>query len=466
MSDELGGGGPVCLERDLLVLREEERLHAALDRSAGDENLANVRARGNLVHHIEEYLHDLLETFEGAAAHEKDVRCVDLNEVLVRVLPAALRRDVRDGPLEDLEERLLDALTGDVASDRRVVALPRDLVDLVDVDDAALRAVEIEVGGLDEPEEDVLDILADVSRLREAGRIGDRERYIEDPRERLGEERLATPGRSDEEDVRLPKLDVVDPVPGANTLVVVVDGDRKHALRLVLSDDILVEDFVDAPRARDLGAEGPRLRRLHELFVDDLAAEGDALVADVDALPRDELADLILALAAEGAAVGLTALRGGCHDLAGRHRLSSWLARVFLGLGDRDERLLADEDLVDETVLPSLLSAHEPITLGVALHLVLRLPGMVGEDLHELVDESLELFHLDQHVGGVAAEAAHPLVDHDARVRERVPLAFRAGGEQDGAHRGRLADANRVHRCLEVLHRVVDGESGGDDPTR
>src|SRR6266581_7991000 len=138
----------------------------------------------------------------------------------------------------------------------------------------------------------------------------------------------------------------------------VVDGDGEHALRLVLADDVLVEDLVDASRARDLRAEGPGLRRLHELFVHDLAAEGDALVADVDALTGDELADLILTLAAEGAAIGLTALRGGCHRLAGRHRLSGWLARHFVGLGDRDERLLADEDLIDEPVLARLFRAH------------------------------------------------------------------------------------------------------------
>ena len=36
----------------------------------------------------------------------------------------------------------------DVARDRRVVALARDLVDLVDVDDAALRALDVVVGVL------------------------------------------------------------------------------------------------------------------------------------------------------------------------------------------------------------------------------------------------------------------------------------------------------------------------------
>ena len=45
-------------------------------------------------------------------------------------------------------------------------------------------------------------------------------------------------------------------------------------------------------------------RRLEHLLFDDLLAEVDALVADVDALTRDQLADLLLALAAEAAAIG------------------------------------------------------------------------------------------------------------------------------------------------------------------
>jgi hypothetical protein len=44
-----------------------------------------------------------------------------------------------------------------------VVGLAADLVDLVDVDDAALRALDIVVGGLQQLQDDVLDILADVA---------------------------------------------------------------------------------------------------------------------------------------------------------------------------------------------------------------------------------------------------------------------------------------------------------------
>ncbi len=76
------------------------------------------------------------------------------------MLAAALGRHVGHGPLEDLEQRLLHALAGDVPGDRRVLALACDLVHLVDVDDAALALLDIVAGGLQQLEDDVLDVLA------------------------------------------------------------------------------------------------------------------------------------------------------------------------------------------------------------------------------------------------------------------------------------------------------------------
>jgi hypothetical protein len=80
---------------------------------------------------------------------------------------------------------------------------------------------------------------------------------------------------------------------------VVVDRDRQDLLRLLLTDDVVVQVLVDLYRLRkvveaDFGV-------LRELFFDDLVAEVDALVADVDAWARDELLHLLLALPAEGA---------------------------------------------------------------------------------------------------------------------------------------------------------------------
>jgi hypothetical protein len=80
---------------------------------------------------------------------------------------------------------------------------------------------------------------------------------------------------------------------------VVVDGDRERPLGVLLSDDVLVQDLVDLPRlGQVLQLEDGRRR---QLLVDDLVAEIDALVADVDAGAGDQLLDLPLRLAAEAA---------------------------------------------------------------------------------------------------------------------------------------------------------------------
>src|SRR5690606_726109 len=151
-------------------------------------------------------LDDVLDARERSAADEQDVGRVDLQEVLLRVLAAALGRDRGDRALEDLEQRLLHALARDVAGDRRVVALASDLVDLVDVDDPALGLLDVVIGVLQERDDDVLDVLTDVAGLGQAGRVGDRERDVQYTSEGLGEQGLAGAGRADQQDVALLQL--------------------------------------------------------------------------------------------------------------------------------------------------------------------------------------------------------------------------------------------------------------------
>jgi len=66
----------------------------------------------------------------------------------------------------------------------------------VDVDDPGLGLLDVEVGGLNELQEDVLDVLADVAGLRQRSRVGDRERHVEDAGERLRQERLPAARRA------------------------------------------------------------------------------------------------------------------------------------------------------------------------------------------------------------------------------------------------------------------------------
>src|SRR5256884_926625 len=246
-------------------------------------------------------LDDLLEPVERAAADEEDVPRVDLDVLLLRVLAAALRRYARDRALEDLEQRLLHALTRHVAGDARVLGLPGDLVDLVDVDDAALALGDVEVAGLEQPHQDVLDVLAHVAGFGERRRVGDREGHVQDARQRLGEQRLADARRADQHDVALVELDVVVAARvGVDALVMVVDRDGEGLLRPLLADHVLVQHLLDLGRGGDLRDGLGDLALL--VLRQDLVAEGDALITNVDRRTGNELPDRVLRLAAERAA--------------------------------------------------------------------------------------------------------------------------------------------------------------------
>ena len=158
--------------------------------------------------------------------------------------------------------------------------------------------------------ENVLDVFADVACFGQRRCIGDRERHIENARERLREQRLADAGRSDQQDVRLVELDlVIARRRGVDALVVIVDRDRQRLLRVLLPDHVLVEDVLDLVRRRDLS---DRLGNL-ALFVlsENLVAEGDALVANVDRRAGNELPDRVFRFAAERAAEVFIVGHGG-----------------------------------------------------------------------------------------------------------------------------------------------------------
>src|SRR5262249_28086440 len=138
----------------------------------------------------------LVETDERTAADEQDVGRVDLKELLVRVLAAALRGNVGHRAFENLEQRLLDALARDVAGDGGILVLAADLVDLVDIDDALLALFDVAAGRLQQLEDDVLDILAHIARFGERRRVDDREGDRQQLGERLREERLSGTGRA------------------------------------------------------------------------------------------------------------------------------------------------------------------------------------------------------------------------------------------------------------------------------
>ena len=243
---------------------------------------------------------DLFKTRKRSTTYEQDIRRIDLQELLLRMFAAALRRNAGDGSLHHLEQRLLHAFARNVAGNRGVLSLARDLVDLVDIDNAALGAFYIIIGCLEQLEDDILDILPHIAGLSQGRRVSHRKRNVEDAGERLGKQRLAATGGPDEEDVRLGQLDVRTLLTVVQTLVVIVHRNRENALGFFLANDIVIEDvtnFLGRGYAAVLFGNKCRFRFL----ADDVVAEIDAFVADEHGRPRDQLAHFVLRLAAKGA---------------------------------------------------------------------------------------------------------------------------------------------------------------------
>ena len=115
-----------------------------------------AKAQGGVIGTL---LDELLQTIEGATANEEDVLGVDLDELLLRVLTAAVGRHIADSPLNDFQQCLLNALAADIAGDGGILALAGDLVDLVHIDDADLGLGDVEICRLDQLEQDILCLL-------------------------------------------------------------------------------------------------------------------------------------------------------------------------------------------------------------------------------------------------------------------------------------------------------------------
>jgi hypothetical protein len=86
-------------------------------------------------------------------------------------------------------------------------------------------------------------------------------------------------------------------VSASSVLPQVVDRHREYLLGAVLADDVLIEHLANLVRLGQLVARP--VGSILQLFADDVVAQLDAFVADEYRRPRDELADLVLTLAAE-----------------------------------------------------------------------------------------------------------------------------------------------------------------------
>src|SRR5690606_15814451 len=122
--------------------------------------IADKAHRGALLHAL---AHAIGKMRKSAATNKENVARVELDKLLLRMLAPGSRRHIGDAALDDLEQSLLHTLATDVARDAGVIAaLARDLVDLVDINNAISGALGVPAGILQQPNKDALHIFAHI----------------------------------------------------------------------------------------------------------------------------------------------------------------------------------------------------------------------------------------------------------------------------------------------------------------
>ena len=191
---------------------------------------------------------DFVQADERAAADEQDVGRVHLNVLLLGMLAAALRRNVGHGAFEHFQQGLLHAFAADIAGDRDVLAGLADLVDFVDVQNTALGRFDVEIGRVQQFQQQVLHVFAHVAGFGQRGGVADGKRHVQNPGQRAGQQRFARAGGAEQQDVRLVDFNVGRLGAERQPLVMAVHRDGQHFLGVLLADHVLVELLNDFAR--------------------------------------------------------------------------------------------------------------------------------------------------------------------------------------------------------------------------
>ena len=175
------------------------------------------------------------------------------------MFPATLRRNIGHSTLQNFQQRLLNAFTGNIAGDGGVFAFAGDLIDLVNIDDAAFRQFHIEIRRLQKPQQDILDVIAHIAGFCQRSSVGNSERYLQYTGQRLGKQGFAAAGGTDHQNVAFLQLHILAAAK-KDTFVVVIHRHGQGNFGCFLSHHILIQHGLDLMRCRNLVKAGRCLR--------------------------------------------------------------------------------------------------------------------------------------------------------------------------------------------------------------
>ncbi len=122
------------------------------------------------------------------------------------------------------------------------------------------------------------------------------------------------------------------------------------------------------------------------------------------------------------------------------------------------------QDFVGESVVNGLVGFQPQVAVAVFLDIFGIFARVFGQDIIKPLAQSQDFLGLDLQIGGRSLHHAgdQRLVQQDPAVGQHKSFAFGAAGKQDRAHTCRLPDAIGGYIAAQKLHRVIDGQPGGD----
>ena len=161
--------------------------------------------------------------------------------------------------------------------------------------------MDVSIGGLQELQDNIFDVFADVARFGQRRGVHDRKGYVEHARKRLREQSLSGARRSHQQNIRFREFDVAGLAIQENALVMVVNGDCEFLLSFILADYVAIQKRLDLRRTRQPAIRWAGLLAL--LIFENLLADAHALVANIRARifrwRTDKFLHLLLSLMAE-----------------------------------------------------------------------------------------------------------------------------------------------------------------------
>ena len=229
----------------------------------------------------------------------------------MRMLPAALGRHSGFGSFQDLQQRLLNAFSADIPGNGHIFSLAGNFVDFINIDNTALRLLYIPVCCLDQPQQDRFHVIAHIAGFRHTGGVSNGKGDLQDLRKRLGQIGLAASGGSQQQDIALLEFHILPLLFAVDPFVVVVHCHAQGALRPFLADDVFVQCLFHLRRSEQFHRTELFAFLITDeeiLIVQDLIAQGNALIADIDVGTGHKPFHHPLFLPAEGAARSLSAV--------------------------------------------------------------------------------------------------------------------------------------------------------------